>query len=374
MPRRLPSRLVLCGATLCVGAAACRAPAAPLALPAAPLVIAHRGASGHRPEHTLAAYDLAITMGADYVEPDLVVTRDGVLVARHEPEIGGTTDVATRFPERRTTKTVEGETVTGWFAEDFTLAELRTLRARERIPTRSHAADGRYPVPTFDEVLALVARRSRETGRAVGVYPELKHPAYFRALGLPLEPRLADALARRPAPAGPVFVQSFSEASLRRARALVTPRLPAGAVRFVLLVGAPGVAADVDPAFAAPGALLTPAGLAHVRTYADAVGVEKTLVQPVAPPGALGSPALGSPAPGSPAPGSPALGAPTGLVAAAHRAGLLVHVWTLRSDAPFLPAAYRGDPRAEWRRFAALGVDGMFGDFPDDGRAALGGR
>lgn len=366
MPRQLTSRVVLRGATLFVGVAACRAavPAAPIAPPAAPLVIAHRGASGHRPEHTLAAYDLAITMGADYVEPDLVVTRDGVLVARHEPEIGGTTDAAMRFPERRTTKTVEGETVTGWFAEDFTLAELRTLRARERIPTRSHADDGQYPVPTFDEVLALVARRSRETGRAVGVYPELKHPAYFWALGLPLEPRLADALARRPAPAGPVFVQSFSEASLRRARALVAPRLPAGGVRFVLLVGAPGVAADVDPAFAAPGALLTPAGLAHVRAYADAVGVEKTLVQPVAPPGAPGSTALDS----------TALGAPTGLVAAAHRAGLLVHVWTLRSDAPFLPAAYRGDPRAEWRRFAALGVDGMFGDFPDDGRAALGGR
>jgi glycerophosphoryl diester phosphodiesterase len=317
---------------------------------AAPLVIAHRGASGHLPEHTLAAYDLAIAMGADFVEPDLVSTRDSVLVARHENEIGATTDAAARFPARRRTRTVDGRAVTGWFVEDFTLAELRTLRARERVPTRSRARDGEFPVPTFDEVLALVARRAREAGRPVGVYPETKHPEHFRALGLPLEERLAAAL-RSPARAGaPVFVQSFSAASLRRLRPLLAG-VPG--VKLVQLVRAPGSADDVPPPHDRPGALATPAGLAFVRGYADALGPDKALVQPVDS-------------------GAAALPPATALVADAHRAGLRVHVWTLRGDAPFLPAAYRGDPLAEWRRFAALGVDGIFGDSPDQGRAALG--
>jgi glycerophosphoryl diester phosphodiesterase len=335
------------------GACARSSPPAP-ARAATPLVIAHRGASGHLPEHTLAAYDLAIRMGADYVEPDLVSTRDSVLVARHENEIGATTDAAARFPARRATRLVDGERVTGWFVEDFTLAELRTLRARERVPTRSRARDGEFAIPTFDEVLDLVARRAAETGRPIGVYPETKHPTHFRALGLPLEERLVAALrgpARAAAPGRvPVFVQSFSVTSLQRLRPLVAGL---GEVRLVQLVAAPGVAADVPAAHAAPGALLAPAGLAFVRTYADALGAEKALVQPLAPHGATLRP-------------------PTTLVADAHRAGLAVHVWTLRGDAPFLPAAYRGDPLAEWRRLAALGVDGIFGDFPDQGRAALG--
>jgi glycerophosphoryl diester phosphodiesterase len=293
-------------------------------------------------------------MGADFVEPDLVSTRDSVLVARHENEIGATTDAARRFPARRATRTVDGEQVTGWFVEDFTLAELRTLRARERLATRSHARDGEFPVPTFDEVLALAARRARELGRPVGVYPETKHPEHFRALGLPLEARLVAALrgpARAAAPERvPVFVQSFSVASLRRLRPMVAG-LPG--VRLVQLVAAPGVAADAPAAYAAPGALVTPAGLAFVRTYADGVGPDKALVQPADS-------------------AAPALPPPTRLVADAHQAGLLVHAWTLRGDAPFLPAAYRGDALAEWRRLAALGVDGLFGDFPDQGRAALG--
>jgi glycerophosphoryl diester phosphodiesterase len=354
-PRRLLAAAALAAAPACA-APARPAPdaAAPRARPA-PLVIAHRGASGHLPEHTLAAYDLAIRMGADYVEPDLVSTRDSVLVARHENEIGGTTDAAVKFPARRTTKTVDGERVTGWFVEDFTLAELRTLRARERIPTRSHARDGEFPVPTLDEVLTLVARRAREAGRPVGVYPETKHPEYFRALGLPLEERLVAALggpARAAAPGRvPVFVQSFSVRSLQRLRPMLAA-VPGGA-RLVQLVRAPGSADDAPAAHAAPGALVAPAGLAFVRTYADALGPDKALVQPAEP-------------------GAAALPPPTSLVADAHRAGLRVHVWTLRGDAPFLPAAYRGDAGAEWRRLAALGVDGMFGDMPDQGRAALG--
>jgi glycerophosphoryl diester phosphodiesterase len=357
-PRAARAAALAAAAAAVAAAAACAHPPRPTGdgapAGAAPLVIAHRGASGHLPEHTLAAYDLAITMGADFVEPDLVSTRDSVLVARHENEIGGTTDAAARFPGRRATRTVDGARVTGWFVEDFTLAELRTLRARERLPGRSHARDGELPVPTFDEVLALVARRAGELGRPVGVYPETKHPEHFRAIGLPLEERLVAALAgpaRAAAPGRvPVFVQSFSVASLLRLRPL-TAGMPD--VRLAQLVRAPGSADDAPPAYASPGALVTPAGLAFVRTYADAVGVDKALVQPADSSGATLPP-------------------PTALVRDAHRAGLRVHVWTLRGDAPFLPAAYAGDPRAEWRRFAALGVDGLFGDFPDQGRAAFG--
>jgi glycerophosphoryl diester phosphodiesterase len=317
---------------------------------ARPIVIAHRGASGHRPEHTLAAYALAIDMGADFIEPDLVSTKDSALVARHENEIGGTTDVAARFPDRKTTRTIDGRPVTGWFTEDLTLAELRTLRAKERLPLRSHAHDGREPIPTFDEILDLVQRRSRETGRRIGVYPETKHPSYFRSIGRPLEEPLLAALARRgwTTPDAPVFIQSFEVANLRALR----PRTGVRLVQLVDRVGGPAdarVAADVPATYAE---MLTPAGLARIARYADAVGVEKSLVQPIDSAGRRG--------------------APTSLVADAHRAGLAVHVWTLRSDAAFLPADYRGDATAEWRLFARLGVDGIFGDFPDVGVAALG--
>jgi glycerophosphoryl diester phosphodiesterase len=317
---------------------------------ARPIVIAHRGASGHRPEHTLAAYALAIDMGADFIEPDLVSTKDSALVARHENEIGGTTDVAAGFPDRKTTRTIDGRPVTGWFTEDLTLAELRTLRAKERLPLRSHAHDGREPIPTFDEILDLVQRRSRETGRRIGVYPETKHPSYFRSIGRPLEEPLLAALARRgwTTPDAPVFIQSFEVANLRAMR----PRTGVRLVQLVDRVGGPAdarVAADVPATYAE---MLTPAGLARIARYADAVGVEKSLVQPIDSAGRRG--------------------APTSLVADAHRAGLAVHVWTLRSDESFLPKTYAGDAAAEWRAFARLGVDGIFGDFPDVGVAALG--
>jgi glycerophosphoryl diester phosphodiesterase len=335
-------------------AGACTTPA-PASFPASsrtasrPIVIAHRGASGHRPEHTLAAYALAIDMGADYVEPDLVITRDSVLVARHENEIGGTTDVSTRFPDRKTTKTIDGERVTGWFTEDLTLTELKTLRAVERLPFRSHAHDGEEAIPTLDEILDLVVRRSRETGRRIGVYPETKHPTYFRSIGRPLEELLLEALARRgwTTKEAPVFIQSFEVANLRALR-------PRTGVRLVQLVGAGGAPPDARTVSDVPrdfASMITPTGLAGIARYADAIGVEKSLVQPIGPGGALGT--------------------PTTLVADAHRAGLDVHVWTLRSDAAFLPTGYTGDAAAEWRRFAALGVDAIFGDFPDVGVAAL---
>jgi glycerophosphoryl diester phosphodiesterase len=315
-----------------------------------PIVIAHRGASGHRPEHTLAAYALAIDMGADFIEPDLVSTKDSVLVARHEHEIGGTTDVAVKFPDRKTTRTIGGRPVTGWFSEDFTFAELRTLRARERLPFRSHAHDGREPIPTLEEILDLVERRSRETGRRIGVYPETKHPSYFRSIGRPLEEPLLAALARRgwTTADAPVFIQSFEVANLRALRQRTGVRL----AQLIAAEGGPadaGVAADVPATYAE---MVTPSGLARIARYANAVGVEKSLVQPIDSAGRRIT--------------------PTSLVADAHRAGLAVHVWTLRSDASFLPGAYAGDAAAEWRAFAALGVDGIFGDFPDVGVAALG--
>ncbi len=326
-----------------------------------PIVIAHRGASGHRPEHTLEAYRLAIEQGADYIEPDLVATRDGVLVARHENEITETTDVADHpeLADRRTTKTIDSREVTGWFTEDFTLEELKTLRARERLSElRSTDYDGRYEVPTLQEILELlheVNGQPGRTGRRVGLYPETKHPSYFAKIGLPLEEPLVEALHR----AGwrdaddPVFIQSFEVGNLKKLQGMT--RLP-----LVQLVPAGGRPPDLaragDPRTYAD--LVTREGLAEIATYAEGVGVHKRLVLP---PDAQG-----------------ALGPPTALVSEAHRAGLLVHVWTLRAENAFLPAglqkgearAETGDMRGEALRFLEAGVDGFFTDHPDVGVAA----
>jgi glycerophosphoryl diester phosphodiesterase len=284
------------------------------------------------PEHTLEAYALAIEMGADYIEPDLVSTRDGVLVARHENEISGTTDVAVRFPGRRTTKVVDGDTVTGWYVEDLTLAELRTLRARERMPTRSRANDGRFGIPTLDEVLALADTAGRRRGRAVGVYPETKHPTYFRSIGLPLEPGLLAALRARHLDRrdAPVFIQSFEAGNLRALRRETR-------VRLVQLVSR--------------AEQVTPTALREIATYADGIGASTRLVIPAAP-----------------------AAKETSLLRDADSAGLLVHVWTLRPDSGMLAPRYNGDPLAEVRELAALGVDGMFGDCPDQLVAGLGRR
>jgi len=296
------------------------------------LIIAHRGASGHRPEHTIESYTLAIAMGADFIEPDLVSTKDGVLIVRHENEIGGTTDVAEKFPARKTTRTIDGQAISGWFSEDFTLAEIKTLRAKERLPFRSHERDGLYPIPTFDEVLTLVEAKSRETGRTIGVYPETKHPTYFRSIGLPIEPPLLETLARygKRDRTAPVFIQSFEPANLQMLR-------PQTTLRLILLLEA---TADVSPA-----------RLADIRTFADGIGPNSRLIVPANADGTLRE--------------------PTSLVADAHRAGLLVHVWTLRSEPAFLSPSYGGDPTREYRQFAELGVDGIFGDFPDVAVAAL---
>jgi glycerophosphoryl diester phosphodiesterase len=317
------------GLLACLVLLALLAPAAPP--PGTPLIIGHRGASGHRPEHTLEAYTLAVEMGADFIEPDLVSTKDGVLIARHENEIGGTTDVAERFPERKRTKTIDGQSVTGWFTEDFTLAEIKTLRARERLPFRSHQYDGRFAIATLDEVIELAQRLRTASGTAVGIYPETKHPSYFRRIGLPLEDRLLASLEKhgwnnRQAP---VFIQSFESANLRDLRGKTT-------VRLIQLLS-PAVRFD-DP------------GLTTIAGYADGIGPEKKMLVPVGPDGSLKP--------------------PTDLVDRAHRAGLLVHVWTVRTEPQFLPAGYKGDVRAEFLQLRQLGVDGVFTDFPDAARAA----
>jgi glycerophosphoryl diester phosphodiesterase len=355
-------------ALLPTGTATPAGTAPPAGTAATPLVIGHRGASGYRPEHTLAAYELAARLGADYIEPDLVTTSDGVLVARHEPEIGGTTDVADRpeFADRITTKTIDGVEYTGWFTEDFTLAELKTLRAVERIPEvrqENTIYNGRFEVPTFAEVLRLRMRLSRELGREIGVYPETKYPTYFAGIGKPLEPPLVAALdeAELNEEDAPVFVQSFETANLRALRAEL--RVPL--VQLIAGTGAPAdlVAADHPRTYAD---LVTPAGLADIATYADGIGPDKNLV-------------IGRTV-------DDTLGEPTALVADAHAAGLLVHPYTFRNENRFLPAELRsagpaddyGDALAEYEAFLWTGVDGVFADNPDtavtarDGAAALG--
>ena len=325
-----------------------------------PLVFGHRGASGYRPEHTLASYDLAIRMGADVIEPDLVTTSDGVLVARHEPEIGGTTDVADHpeFASRRTTKNLDGVPTTGWFTEDFTLAELRTLRAKERIPQirqENTLWDGRYQVPTFQEVIDLAKRASRQYGRTIGIAPETKHPTYFRAQGLPLEPALirtlnANRLNYRGAP---VWVQSFEVSNLVALDRVLRVNL----VQLTSASGAPyDFVATGDPRTYAD--LTTPAGLRGVARYADVLGPDKTQIVPR---NAAGESQ-----------------APTTLVRDAHRAGLEVVPYTFRAENSFLPLELRrgtnpadyGNFFAELAQFYGLGVDGLFSDQPDIAREA----
>jgi glycerophosphoryl diester phosphodiesterase len=336
------------------------APAAASAEPAeaeaGPLVIGHRGASGYRPEHTLASYRLAAEQGAGFIEPDLVSTKDGVLVARHENEIGGTTDVASHpgFAGRKTTKVIDGVALTGWFTEDFTLAELKTLRAKERIPLlrpQNTAYDGRFEVPTLREVLDLRKRLSKRLGREIGVYPETKHPTYFRSLGLPLEEPLVRTLTRNGLnrPNAPVFVQSFETGNLRA----LDDELD---VPLVQLLDARARKPVGDPR--TYGELATPEGLRSIAEYANGVGPSKDYIVPRNP--------------------DQSSAAPTSFVEDAHFAGLAVHPYTFRRENAFLPLELRssadpagiGNLEAEIRRFVELGVDGFFTDNPDIGVAA----
>ncbi|MET3986233.1 glycerophosphodiester phosphodiesterase [Streptomyces sp. PvR034] len=321
-----------------------------------PTVIGHRGASGYRPEHTLGSYQLALDLGADVIEQDLVPTRDGHLVCRHENEIGGTTDVAdhTEFASRRTTKSVDGVSVTGWFTEDFTLAELKTLRAKERIPAvrqRNTLYDGRWEVPTFEEVLRWADREGKRRGKRVWLHVETKHPSYFRALGLGLEEPLAKLLRRygRDRRDSAVFLQSFEPSSIQRLAKLVA------APRVVLLGAANTRPWDFElakePRTVAD--LVKPEGLKWIAGYAQAIGPTLDLIVPRDAAGKLGT--------------------PTTLVRDAHARGLILHPYTARNENAFLPADFRkgtdpnayGDSFGAFRAYFALGIDGIFSDNAD---------
>jgi glycerophosphoryl diester phosphodiesterase len=320
-----------------------------------PLVIGHRGASGYRPEHTLGSYRLAIQLGADYIEADLVTTKDGTLVARHENNIAGTTDVEEHpeFADRRTTNTIDGETITGWFTEDFTVAELKTLRATERLPQlRPHNTlyHGRYTIPTLQEVIDLAKRHSERRDRPVGLYLETKHPTYFDSVGLSLEEPLDRALERNDLDGEdePVFVQSFEVGNLQQLNTLVEVPL----VQLIAGSGAPyDLASSGDPR--TYDDLSTTGGLRQIARYADGIGPDKDRIVPRDSSGNLQQ--------------------PTELVDRAHHEGLVVHPYTFRNENTFLPAQFReggnsaafGDAFAEYALFYDLGVDGLFTDHPD---------
>ncbi|WP_351227619.1 glycerophosphodiester phosphodiesterase family protein [Streptomyces sp. NPDC002133] len=340
---RRRSILLAAGATAASTAATAGAGAAVAAAPhrpRGPVVIGHRGAAGWRPEHTAASYTYAVRAGADWIEPDLVVTRDHRLVVRHENEISGTTDIAAHaeFADRRTTKTIDGRAVTGWFTEDFTLAELKTLRAVERLPAvrnRNTVFDRREPIMTFEEVVDLARALSRQHHRTVAVFPETKHPTYFRSIGLPLEPPLAVAIRRARLRPHECVVQSFEPDSLHR---IAGERLGVPLWQALGTTGGP---------YGHPVTyreMMTPAGLHEMATYARWIGPDKSSVVPPSP-----------------------------LLADAHAAGLKVGAYTFRAENQYLPADLRrgtdpiafGDAFAEYERHYALGVDAVVTDFAD---------
>ena len=364
----LPGALVACALVVAAGTAHAKGVSLPCTESTEPIVIAHRGASGYTPEHTLGAYALAIELGVDYIEPDLVMTKDGVLIARHENEISGTTDVADHpeFASRKVTKTIDGVELDGWFTEDFTLAELKTLRARERIPQLrpdNERFNDKFTIPTFQEVLDLArganyrfqleaVEKGEKTRRCVGVYPETKHPTYFQSIGLPLEPALVNTLKKVPffATAKKVFIQSFEVANLKQLSTMtkvpLVQLMSPGEQPYDFVVS--GDQRTYDD-------MATPAGLAEIASYANGIGVYKEFVIPRTADGNLG--------------------VPTTLIADAHAAGLIVHGWTFRAENYFLPTEYRssddplqlGDLEGEIDAYFAQGMDGVFSDQGDYG-------
>ena len=326
-------------------------------------VYGHRGASALRPEHTLAASAQAIADGADYIEPDLVMTKDGVMVARHENEIGGTTDVAEHkeFAKRRTTRIIDGQKVEGWFTEDFTLAELKTLYARERLPElRSTAYDGQFRIASLDEILAFLVQQAGRANRGIGLVPEIKHPTYFQSIGLPMEDALLAALRGNAyTNVGPVTIQSFETANLRYLRG----KIGRGSnIRLLQLLWK----GDTQPADIAKAGgtltyaqMMTPAGLKDIATYADGIGPELRSIIPL-----------------------DAQGAPTSLVGDAHAAGLMVIPYTFRPENHFQASNLRKGADsarnaegsiAEMRAYLATGIDAFFTDDPALGRQAVDG-
>lgn len=354
------------------------------AKPHIPILIGHRGASGYMPEHTLQSYALAIELGADYVEPDLVSTKDGVLIARHEPNMINTTDVKTRpeFAAYKRIRNVDGVDEEGFFAGDFTLAEIKTLRAVQPFASREQAFNGLFSIPTFDEILQLVRRKSEEEGRVIGVYPETKHPSYHRALGLPLEDRLLDTLTRHGMnrAGAPVFIQSFEVSNLKYLRTRTQ-------LKLVQLIDGDDVAPDGTVTLAAPydkpydfalaqdprtfQDMLTPAGLKEIATYADGIGPWKPYL--------IGARCIALDASGKCADANgdgkiteqdKVLNPPTSVVADAHTAGLLVHAFTQRNEPARLASNYAGNPVNEFVTFYELGIDGFFSDFTETAHVA----
>lgn len=379
-----PAALALTAALALAACGGSDSPSYPTLSGDTPLVIGHRGASGYRPDHTLESYKLAIDMGADFIEPDLVATKDGVLVARHEPNITGTTDVATRpeFASRKTTKNVDGVNEEGWFVSDFTLAELKTLRAVQPLSDRDQSFNGKFQIPTFEEVLDLAKAEGTKAGRTVGVYPETKHPTYHAKLGLPLEDRLLAVLAKYgyTTKASPVIVQSFEVSNLKYLRTKTQ-------VRLVQLVDANDVNADGSMDLTAPydkpydfavagdsrtfASLLTPAGLKEIKTYADGIGPWKPYLIPSKQVDANKD---GKPddlnGDGKIDERDRVMMPATSVVKDAHAAGLFVHAYTFRNEAKRLASDFKGDPKAEYKLFFNLGVDGVFSDFTDTAKAA----
>lgn len=379
-----PAALALTAALALAACGGSDSPSYPTLNGDTPLVIGHRGASGYRPDHTLESYKLAIEMGADFIEPDLVATKDGVLVARHEPNITGTTDVATRpeFASRKTTKNVDGVNEEGWFVSDFTLAELKTLRAVQPLSDRDQSYNGKFQIPTFEEVLDLAKAEGTKAGRTVGVYPETKHPTYHANLGLPLEDRLLAVLAKYgyTTKASPVIVQSFEVSNLKYLRTKTQ-------VRLVQLVDANDVNADGSMDLTAPydkpydfavagdsrtfASLLTPAGLKEIKTYADGIGPWKPYLIPSKQVDANKD---GKPddlnGDGKIDERDRVMMPATSVVKDAHAAGLFVHAYTFRNEAKRLASDFKGDPKAEYKLFFNLGVDGVFSDFTDTAKAA----
>ncbi|KAB2964041.1 glycerophosphodiester phosphodiesterase [Zoogloea sp.] len=349
-----------------------------------PLVIGHRGAAGYLPDHTLEGYRKAIAMGADFIEPDLVATKDGELIARHEPNITATTDVSTRpeFAARKTTRMVDGVAETGWFATDFTLAEIKTLRAIQPLSDRDQSFNGQYQIPTLREVLDLAKAEGTKVGRTIGVYPETKHPTYHEDNNLKLEDRLLAILAEYgyTKKDSPVILQSFETANLKYLRTRTNLRLiqlvdgddydfKTGAVTFAAPFDRPydWTRAGRTELF---GSMVTPAGLAEIAKYADGVGPWKPYIVPVK--GSFDASGKMQDVNGDGAVNyaDASSSTPTTLVADAHKLGLMVHTWTFRNEAKRLAADYKGDPKAEYLQFFRLGVDGLFSDFSDTAVAA----
>jgi len=350
-----------------------------------PLVIAHRGASGYLPEETLEAYARAIELGADVIEMDLVSTKDGVLIARHDPNLAISTDVAKhpRFASRKKTIKVDGETQTGWFSNDFTLAEIKTLGGISTDAERPQEFNGKYKIPTFQEIIDFAKAKSKETGRTIAIYPETKNPTYFRDLGLPLEDKVIAAInaAGWNSKTAPIYVQSFEPGSLKymKAKGLNTKLIQlidgdgidmkTGAMTYAVPVDRPyewtkaGDTRNFD-------VMVTPAGLAEIKTYADGIGPWKRYIVSIK--GTVG--ADGKPVDvnrdGKINDADATSMAPTSLVAEAHKVGLMVHPFTFRNESRRLASDYKGDAANEYLAFYRLGVDGVFTDFTDTAIAA----